>query len=175
MGKKVKQFRKTLCSQLLRSFAGSVGITTSAQFADRYGFPSATVYDWWNGITVPSRETHRDALYSLIPNELFHGTCTKEMKLKLLSAPMEEGPQHMDSLDVAADRVSHLIPAILPDLIAIVTAPGGRLRATIRQKVGSDQLFQLSVATRALSSETTLQKLREDGELEKLQGGTHGS
>ncbi|MFA6042799.1 MAG: hypothetical protein WCV85_00160 [Patescibacteria group bacterium] len=175
MKETAKQQRVTLCSQLLRNFAESKGISSLVEFAARFGFPRATVYDWWHGITVPSKMVHRDALYKLIPHELFQGFLTKEVKQKLLASPIEEQPGKIDSMDVAADRVGHLIPAILPDLIAIVTSPAGRLRAAIRKKVGSDQLFQLSVATRALSSETTLQKLLEDGELEKLQGGTHGN
>lgn len=153
-----------LIQHILVTWAERHGCRGVTEAAKKAGFPKSTFNYWWNGHNVPKILSQRRRLFELTGHPAFQGGLTTDNKKQLLSEYVADV-----DLEIARNRLVHLMQASVPDLCRIVLHGSQEDRDKVRSALSANELVRFSTFARALSSEDAFKLLKK--ELELMKGG----
>lgn len=165
----------TYLKYIIHGYCQRNHLRTVSELARALKVPQATAWNLWNGNVPPRSIALRRKLFEATGQKVFEGSLTAENKEYLL-ATYEPAP----GLHDRASRTAHLLLALRIDLQELITAGDSVLRDKLRQDLAAatsdpDAIGTITTAMRALQSERTLETLRAEGQLRKLEGGINAS
>lgn len=169
--------RETLVSFLLRRYAELNLIKGHGGLAKLLGASHSTVWDWWNGVSIPSNRDQRAKLFRLVPHPVFQGEISREKRAIGLRPPTSQDRKFaFGSLTESEpngereQRTICLIRALLPDLKFLALLEDGKSRDNVRATLGKKDFNAFLLCVRILSSEQARDIHVNEGSLKDLGG-----